>query len=100
MALVVIILFSVVIIRSSVVTEYRPEMWMGPYGVVSGLSVFLLAGFHGNQAVLFGLLSAGLMWIWLKLMDKTDGTVFWWPLMIPGVLIPVWLGWILSKVAE
>lgn len=98
MAFVVIILFFVVIIRFSIATEYRPTMWMGPYGVVSGLSFFLLSGFQARPAVFIGLLSAGLIWVWLTLMEKTDGTVYWWLLLVPGMLIPVWLLWILSKI--
>lgn len=97
-AFFVIILFFVVIVRFSIAKEYRPKMWMGPYGVVSGLSLFLLSGYQERPAVFIGLLSAVLIWAWLTMMEKTDGTVYWWLLLVPGSLIPVWLVWIFHKI--
>lgn len=100
MGFIVIILFFVVIVRFSIATEYRPGMWMGPYGAVSGLSVFFLAGVPGPRALFFGLVSAVVLWVWLTLMDKSDGTLFWWPLLFSGILIPIWLAVLFTKVIQ
>ena len=94
MAFVVIILFFVLIVRFSIAAEYRPTMWMVPYGAVSGLCVFFFTGISRQRSVFFGILSAGAAWAWLTMMDKTDGTVFWWPLLVSGILIPIWLVWL------
>jgi len=92
MAFVIIMLTFVVIIRFSITVGYSSTGWPVPYGLISGFSVFLLADITWGVSLVFGLLSAIGLWIWLRLMDWFSETwFFWWPLLVSGLLMPVWL---------
>jgi len=92
MAFVVMILMLVFISRFSLAAGYYPKHWMLPFALVSGLSVFFLAGFTPSQALFYGVAAAGALWMWLMLLEKLDGTfMLWWSVLIVGLLMPFWL---------
>ena len=92
MAIVVLVLMWVLIVRYSIGAGYHPGMWMAPYGAVCGLSMLTMSGMSPGKAMLSGVFSAAFLWIWLTLMDKTEGvSLLWWPLFFSGLLIPVWV---------
>ncbi len=92
MAFVVMVLAFVLIVRFSITAGYRPGLMMAPFGVVSGLSSIGSADLSWVGTMLFGVFSAILLWIWLKLMAKAEGAFFlWWPLFVSGLFISIWV---------
>lgn len=92
MAFVIMILTLVVILRFSLAAGYYPKQWMLPFALISGLSVLFLAGFTPIQASFYGVAAGVALWIWLRLLEKLDGTfMLWWFVLIVGLFMPFWL---------
>lgn len=97
MSLVAGILCFVVILRLSIGREYQSRRWAVPYGILLFLTS-LLEGYSWFRGVCFGMIAGLLVWLWLVMLDRTEGSFVWWIVFFPGLLIPVWAAAVLEIV--